>query len=67
MVDLWNPGNQESLSKNTRADMEMRMSHYAVLGPSIVCQPGRTGRSSAEKYLGQTDNQSMEVGAEVKR
>ena len=42
------------------------MSRYAVLGPSTVYQPGRTGRSSV-KYLGQTDNQSMEVGAEVKR
>ena len=29
-------------------------------------QPGRTDRSSV-KYLVQTDNQSMEVGAEVKR
>ena len=66
MVDLWNPGNQESLSKTKRADMEMRMSRYAVLGPSTVYQPGKTGRSSA-KYLEQTDNQSMEVGAEVKR
>ena len=66
MVDLWNPGNQESLSKTKRADMVMRMSHYAVLGPSTVYQPGRTGRSSA-KSLGQTDNQSMEAGAEVKR
>ena len=67
MLDLWNPGNQESLSKTERADMEMRMSPYAVLGPSTVYQPGRTGRRSAENYLGQTDNQSMEVGAEVKR
>ena len=29
-------------------------------------QPARTGGSSV-KYLGQTDNQNMEVGAEVKR
>ena len=42
------------------------MSRYAVLAPSTVYQPGRTGRSSV-KYLGQTDNQSMEVGAEVER
>ena len=38
---------------------------FAVLGPSTLYQPGRTGRSSA-KYLGQTDSQSMEVGAEAR-
>ena len=54
MVDLWNPGNQESLSKTKRAGMEMRMSRYAVLGLSTVYQLGRTGRSSV-KYLGQTE------------